>query len=398
LFLSPQYNRILLPHFMMGCIVWSLIMATLLHGSVLAQEAELLSQSSSLVMTESEFLAWWNKEHAVLAPLPQQDTSFREADQQPVINTNMMALSGEESPILEAGDVINIIVANNAEFTLDKLVIDPSGLTSLPLIGEVHLLHKSLSDLEGELTRRIAYYLVDPQVTVRLVKPHNKPVYVMGAVRNPGGYMMEDKDSNLPSDIRSAHSHHEESDYNLSVALSNAGGVASDADLEHVKIFNHRDGVYREVNLVNYLAYGQTTQDVILQPGQVVYVPRLTENNNLKMLKLFSSSNIGQHEYPIRIYGVVNKPDTYMISPQEMNLQAALAKAGVAHQANLNYVIISRALPSGALQKLVVNANTQDVPLAPNDLIIVPNVKASVKLTGILGLLFPVARTMNAGF
>jgi protein involved in polysaccharide export with SLBB domain len=148
----------------------------------------------------------------------------------------------------------------------------------------------------------------------------------------------------------------------VSVYLGSGGGTDR-ADLTTVKVMRVAalKGVVEEVNLQKILDGGGLTSDVRLNDGDVVTIPS-------------TSANV------VYVTGNVKKQGSFQLRSGE-NLSAyacILQSGGFARFANLKKTHILRALPDGTKTKIPLNViaiqkgEQPDVPLAGNDIIVVP--------------------------
>lgn len=87
---------------------------------------------------------------------------------------------------IAAGDSIRVIVYGHEDLSGD-FEIDVSGSFSLPLIRDVAAAGLTKSELEIAIADRLRPdYLKNPQVSVEVIG--YRPIYVLGEVREPGGY------------------------------------------------------------------------------------------------------------------------------------------------------------------------------------------------------------------
>ncbi|RQW64433.1 polysaccharide export protein [Vibrio viridaestus] len=88
---------------------------------------------------------------------------------------------------LAAGDTIKISVYGEEDLTFDEYLIDGSETIDYPYLGNISLHGKTIQKLQNYITSGLkGTYLVDPKVTVSIVKYRN--IYVNGVVNRPGGY------------------------------------------------------------------------------------------------------------------------------------------------------------------------------------------------------------------
>lgn len=348
-----------------------------------AQNMMLPNNASSLVMTHDEFQKWYLSQPAIQKGVVEdgiKPVSLSGA------SASVKTLSGHVesfSYILGAGDEVSIQVFGKPELSQNDITLSNNGILTLPFVGEFQASGKSIRQLTEELSEYYKEYLVEPHITILLKKARPQITYVMGAVESPGPYLQVSKEANLEN----AKDVILQADFRLTTALANAGGVLDDADLRHVKIYNEHLGYLKEIDLFKFIVLGQVDQDIILKPNDVVYVPRLASGvqTDINTLKLVASSNIGKHDFAIRIYGLVRNPNVYYLKPKEMTLQTALAKAGgFTPTASPKKVLIARAQPDGTLAKLEIDSTTSDMQLYPNDVILCSETNGFAKLNTIM--------------
>jgi protein involved in polysaccharide export with SLBB domain len=345
---------------------------------------ESLKPTSAVVLTYPQFETWWNQHvassnmvvpvssnGATLEPMMFQD-AVMQSDAEPKAPDRLPPLHASTQWVnytLKIGDVISVQLLGHPELSQKGMLISPDGALDLPLIGTVMATGISLDDLRQELGRRFGYYLKYPDVTVTIDKVGAQRAYVMGAIKSPGIYLQDGQDASAPITVPN-----NRLDYRLSALLAKAGGILADADLEHIQIFNAQKGIRKQANILNLLAYGDMNQDMLLEPEDVVYVPRLPDNqwSHPEVLKLLASSTIGQSTYPVRVYGLVTRPDVYQLPPGDMTLQTVLAKAGLdVEKASRHKIFIARTLSNRQMITLPIDATRQDTTLYPNDVVIV---------------------------
>lgn len=163
--------------------------------------------------------------------------------------------------ILGAGDMIEISVYRNED--LNKSVkINPSGKIMFPLIGDVDAAGKGIFKLRNELQERLSKYIIDPQVTVNVTSIQSQKVMVLGEVSNPGVLTLD-------------------SELSIMEAISKAGGMTSDAKLSNVLLIRRGNTKPDVVSLDLKKAFknGDLSQNMMLQSGDIVYLPAVTIAN-----------------------------------------------------------------------------------------------------------------------
>jgi polysaccharide export outer membrane protein len=135
-----------------------------------------------------------------------------------------------------------------------------------------------------------------------------------------------------------------------------------DANLAEVGL-RRKNGQTLRLNLFNAILRGETGQDVVLDSGDVVYIPLITKEDNR-----------------VYIFGEVDKPGVYAFSGSEMRLLDVVSQAGgvtvFAHEDSTKIVRGDPTRPevlSADLKKLMEKGDqTQNVALANGDLVFVP--------------------------
>src|SRR6476646_3809016 len=156
---------------------------------------------------------------------------------------------------LGPGDLIEISVFG-VESLRQTVRISASGFIKLPLIEPVAAAGITPADLERRLTSLLEGEIVkDPQVSVFVKEYRSQPVVVLGAVKNPGQYMIA---------------------LQLTIAdvISMAGGVLSNAVDEAViqrKSADGKDEVIK-VNLRELLEKSDSSLNVVVRGGDVIHV------------------------------------------------------------------------------------------------------------------------------
>jgi protein involved in polysaccharide export with SLBB domain len=98
------------------------------------------------------------------------------------------AASAADAPAykLGTGDKVRVTVFNEKDLSGDFDVND-QGVIALPLIGQVPVRGKSLSEVETLIATRYGKeYLLDPKVNVEVL--NYRPFFILGEVKNPGSY------------------------------------------------------------------------------------------------------------------------------------------------------------------------------------------------------------------
>jgi protein involved in polysaccharide export with SLBB domain len=160
--------------------------------------------------------------------------------------------------VIGHGDAIDVLFLYNSDLNQIDLKVRPDGRISLPYVGDIVAAGKPVSALDSLVTARYAEIIVNPDVTVVIRTFRPEVVYVLGEVRNPGGY-----------------DHH--SGMTLSNALALSGGYGGSAKRNEVLVIrrvapDHVVGI--QVDISDLLSGKRFDLDVPLQAFDIVYVPK----------------------------------------------------------------------------------------------------------------------------
>jgi len=167
-----------------------------------------------------------------------------------------------ENYVLQPPDDIEIHCTQVPEVHLQRQRIRPDGKVSFEGIGEVEAAGKTPAQVAALLKDKIAllYQLTssDHPVDVRIAAYGSKVFYVVGQVMRPGPMNYTGRDSVLTA-----------------LAATNPNPLAWEERVQVIRPAATEDADPRifEVNFRKMIIYGDTSKDVLLQEGDIVYVP-----------------------------------------------------------------------------------------------------------------------------
>lgn len=158
--------------------------------------------------------------------------------------------------ILGVGDEVEITVYRHDDLN-KKIRIPPEGKNTLPLIGEIQTKGVSIHQLSEKIKEGYDVYIENPQVTIEIASYKGQKIFVLGEVNNPGVYQFDPPTTVLE-------------------AVSKAGGFTLDGKDNSVVLI--RGGTsnpeIKKLDLESALDKGEVSQNMCLQTGDVVFVPR----------------------------------------------------------------------------------------------------------------------------
>lgn len=160
---------------------------------------------------------------------------------------------------LHCGDIVEIKFFYNPKLN-ESLHIRPDGKISLQLIDDIQAAGLTPMELDRALTKKYTELLSQPELTVIVREFAGQKIYVGGEVRTPGLFNLSGKITALQ-------------------AIIQAGGFLNTAALSNIIILRNQGSgnpMFRILNLKRDLVKHSQTTDILLQPYDVIYVPKTT--------------------------------------------------------------------------------------------------------------------------
>jgi polysaccharide export outer membrane protein len=136
--------------------------------------------------------------------------------------------------------------------------IAADGTIFFPFVGRIMAAGKTTSQLREQLASGLVRYIRNPQVDVRVLSYRGQKIQVTGEVKTPGPLAISDVPLTLVD------------------AITRSGGTNSDADIQRVRLT--RNNRLYTLDADRMLDRGDTTQNVMLQNGDVINVPDRTDS------------------------------------------------------------------------------------------------------------------------
>lgn len=163
----------------------------------------------------------------------------------------------EERYRLQPGDVLDIQYRFTPEFN-QTVTVQPDGYVSLVMGGDLKVAGLNVEQARQAILRRASTRLREPLATI-ILKEFQKPYFVVaGEVTTPGRIEMRERVTALQ-------------------AIMLAGGMKETARSSQIVVFRKINSDMAEVRLLNLKNIHRTSDlenDLTLQPGDMVFVPR----------------------------------------------------------------------------------------------------------------------------
>ena len=244
------------------------------------------------------------------------------------------------------GDVLKITVWGHEDLSRAS-VVAPDGRMPFPLVGEVEAGGLTPTELEARLRQVLGKdYLIDPQVSVTVQEYRSQRVFVLGEAEKPGTYALTGRSTLLD-------------------VLSQAGGPGKAAGRQAVVVRAPKSegpvapGTTGSTTIrvsLRKLLDGDTSENLLLENGDTVYIPKQTS---------------------FFVLGEVRKPGAFMLEKETSVLEAITLAGGFTERAAPSISKVLRKSADGNQETITVDLSGTDrrareLLLAEGDTVLVP--------------------------
>lgn len=291
-------------------------------------------------------------------------------------------VAADEDYRLSPSDVIEVVIQDAPELS-GNFQISSSGNIPLYYLGSMNVEGKTPDEVSKMIADGLrGKYLKDPKVFVSVKQYNSRTFFIQGAVKSPGVYIiqgrpslfklitiaggLQDKHGSTAYIVREVKASPEklENRSQKSAQPTQAPPTPVAEAIDNAKGTNTAIEGETEFELmrakIGGLSKGRFDQNVMIQPGDVVYIP------------------------PAEVFyvsGEVRSPGQYQYREGMTLRQAITLSQGPYFKAKLDKGIIFREDPlTGKFSEIPVNigavinkGGVEDIPVYPNDIILVPN-------------------------
>jgi len=235
--------------------------------------------------------------------------------------------------VLGPGDEVRIQIWGSVDFAGNQ-TLDRNGQISLPKIGVINLNGVQVKNLETTLRKQAGTVFNNIQLNASLGKLRGITVYVVGQAQQPGTYNLNSLST-------------------LVNAVFASGGPATAGSMRNIEL-KRAGKTVTTLDLYDFIAQGDKSKDVPLQPGDVIMIPPAGPR--------------------VALTGATDQAAIYELKPGN-TLQDVLSLGGGvpvlanAQKALLERIDASQATTPRQVQNLVLNAQGLSVPLRDGDLV-----------------------------
>jgi polysaccharide export outer membrane protein len=252
-------------------------------------------------------------------------------------------------------DVLSIIVYEEKDLSRGAVRVSADGFISFPLIGRIKVESLTTSEIEKLISHKLAeeQYLLDAHVSVMVTGYNSKRFLVLGAVKSPGSYSLQEQERVLDAISRAGGIRRTGETYSERAGKEGMIIRTENPNTDHVR------KIAINLDLEGLLKGRDQISNIFMVDKDVLFIPT------------------AEHFY---IIGQVIRPGSYSIADKEITLVEAISIAGgFTRIAARNRTRIIRV--EDGVEKIIevrVDAITragkkiQDVPIKPGDVIVIP--------------------------
>ena len=209
------------------------------------------------------------------------------------------------------GDTLSVTFWEGIKENTYKVSLSPQGVVSFSYITNLKIAGLTPTEAEIEFETLLKQFIKVPRVKVEVPEKRAYTASIFGAVRDlarqptgPGTYLLYGQER-------------------LTQFLSRVGGYLTNADLTHVELT--RDRKTYVLNVFDALFKGDYRQDVLIDHGDVLYIPYKTEIKNR-----------------VYVFGEVRTPGMFAYDANISLLDAVIKAGGPTFYAKTNEAVIVR--------------------------------------------------------
>ncbi len=255
------------------------------------------------------------------------------------------------------GDTLHISVWGEKDLSL-SVKVRPDGKITVPAVGEVSAANLTPKSLQTVLTNKLKAIVKNPLVTVIVSDITNNKVYIFGGGVSPGVASLTQRTTLLQLLCQIG-----QQQLPSSTGAGAPGSAVSlvnvrDADLKNAYVL--RNGVKIKQNFYDLFINGQTSEDILMEPNDVIFIPAHTDKN-------------------VYVMGAVNVPRAIAYRDGMTVMEAILESGGFTKFASPNDTVIFR--KDGMKKEMTIKVKmkrlmndgdlSQNAKLKPGDYVVV---------------------------
>ena len=218
---------------------------------------------------------------------------------------------------ISLGDVIGVVLSGSKE-KIFNMKVQLDGTVFFPELGSVSVAGESFLQVKNKFQNLIDQSYIGVSIDLSLKNLSAKKITIVGAVNNPGTYLVNPFTT-------------------ISNSLAYSGGIQDIGSLRNIKLLRSNGDSFR-FDLYDLLISGNRTNDITIESGDVIIV--------------------GAASKFINITGMVKRPAIYEIVDGEDLSDLLRFALGFAGNANTNKITLDKLIPESSSVIKIITDNT----------------------------------------
>ncbi len=248
------------------------------------------------------------------------------------------------SYLLGKGDIINLTFLGVDIFD-GNYAINIDGYLNLPEVGSIRAEGYSIQELNKLLVEKYKDSIKNPKLNLNMAYYRPVMIFINGEVKTPGLYNFDPNTSSEPNSLgikgisttgagffEPRRSQVINTPPRLFDVIKKAKGVSNYANLSEINIVRNNSilqgggRIKAKVNFLKLIKEGDQTQNIVLQDGDYIEIPRGTKMIKEQILSI-NKTNLSPDSITIYVTGNVVNPGSIEL-PQGSSLVQALGSSG----------------------------------------------------------------------
>ncbi len=158
--------------------------------------------------------------------------------------------------IIGSSDILEISTWKEPDFSREEVLVRPDGKISFPLLGDIQAAGLTPTEFSKKIEINLKKYIENPTVTIHIIDPQSKKIFILGEVEETGEYPLRQKMSVLQ-------------------AIAIAGGFTEWASKKEIILLRNENGQEKryEINFERIVDGKDISQNLQLKSGDTIIVP-----------------------------------------------------------------------------------------------------------------------------
>ena len=215
---------------------------------------------------------------------------------------------------ISLGDLIGVVLSGSKEQIFD-LKVQLDGTVLFPELGAISVAGETFLEIKNKFRNLIDQSYIGVNIDLSLKDLSAKKITIVGAVNNPGTYLVNPFTT-------------------ISNSLAYSGGVKDIGSLRNIQLLRLNGNTYG-FDLYDLLINGDRTNDITIASGDVIIVGAATKS--------------------ISIFGAVKRPGIYEIIPGEDLSDLIDYALGFSGGANINKITLDKLVDNSTILKVITS-------------------------------------------